>query len=130
MVGAGPGGLTAAYEAARLGHRVTLFEQEKDLGDQIRFARIPPYKKIYGEWIDWQIDQVKKSKVTIKNGMTVTESLLRENRPDFVILAAGGEKIIPPIPGSDKAFVCDAWQILSGQVKRNRERMSWWSAAV
>jgi 2,4-dienoyl-CoA reductase-like NADH-dependent reductase (Old Yellow Enzyme family)/thioredoxin reductase len=117
VVGAGPGGLTAAYEAARLGHRVTLFEQEKDLGGQIRFARIPPYKKIYGEWIDWQIDQVKKSKVTIKNGMTVTESLLRENRPGFVILAAGGEKIIPPIPGSDKAFVCDAWQILSGQVK-------------
>ena len=117
VVGAGPGGLTAAYEAARLGHRVTLFEQEKDLGGQIRFARIPPYKKIYGEWIDWQIDQVKKSKVTIKNGMTVTESLLRENRPGFVILAAGGEKIIPPIPGSDKAFVCDAWQILGGQVK-------------
>ena len=117
VVGAGPGGLTAAYEAARLGHRVTLFEQEKDLGGQIRFARIPPYKKIYGEWIDWQIDQVKKSKVTIKNGTTVTESLLRENRPGFVILAAGGEKIIPPIPGSDKALVCDAWQILSGQVK-------------
>ena len=61
IVGAGPGGLTAAYEAARLGHRVTLFEQEKDLGGQIRFARIPPYKKIYGEWIDWQIDQVKKA---------------------------------------------------------------------
>ncbi len=117
VVGAGPGGLTAAYEAARLGHRVTLFEQEKDLGGQIRFARIPPHKKIYGEWIDWQIDQVKKSKVTIKNGTTVTESLLRENRPGFVILAAGGEKIIPPIPGSNKAQVCDAWQVLGGHVK-------------
>ena len=117
VVGAGPGGLTAAYEAARLGHRVTLFEQEKDLGGQIRFARIPPHKKIYGEWIDWQIDQVKKANITIKSSTPVTEAMLRENHPGFVILAAGGEKIIPPIPGNDKAQVCDAWQILSGQVK-------------
>ena len=117
VVGAGPGGLTAAYEAARLGHRVTLFEQEKDLGGQIRFARIPPHKKIYGEWIDWQIDQVKKANITIKSSTPVTEAMLRENHPGFVILAAGGEKIIPPIPGNDKPQVCDAWQILSGQVK-------------
>lgn len=117
VIGAGPGGLTAAFEAARLGHRVTLFEQEKDLGGQIRFARIPPHKKIYGEWIDWQIDQVKKANITIKSGTPVTEAMLRENRPGFVILAAGGEKIIPPIPGSEKAQVCDAWQVLSGAVK-------------
>jgi 2,4-dienoyl-CoA reductase-like NADH-dependent reductase (Old Yellow Enzyme family)/thioredoxin reductase len=121
VVGSGPAGLTAAYEAARLGHRVTLFEQEKDLGGQIRFARIPPHKKIYGEWIDWQIDQVRKSKVTIKNGTVVTESLLREKSPAFVILATGGEKIIPPIPGSDKPHVSDAWQILSGQVKPGKQ---------
>ncbi len=117
VVGSGPAGLTAACEAARLGHRVTLFEREKDLGGMIRFARIPPHKKIYGEWIDWQIDQVKKANITIKSGTTVTESLLRENNPGFVILAAGGEKIIPTIPGSDKPHVSDAWQILSGQVR-------------
>lgn len=117
VVGAGPGGLTAAFEAARLGHRVTLFEQENDLGGQIRFARIPPHKKIYGEWIDWQIDQVKKANILIKSGTAVTEPMLRENPPGFVILAAGGEKIIPPIPGSDKAHVCDAWQILGSGVK-------------
>jgi 2,4-dienoyl-CoA reductase-like NADH-dependent reductase (Old Yellow Enzyme family)/thioredoxin reductase len=116
VVGSGPGGLTAAYEAARLGHRVSLFEQEKELGGQIRFARIPPYKKIYGEWIDWQLDQVRKAGVTIKNGTAVTEKLLRDQNPDYVILAAGGEKIIPPIAGSEKPHVCDAWQILSSTV--------------
>ncbi|MBA4392400.1 MAG: NADH:flavin oxidoreductase, partial [Desulfobacca sp.] len=77
VVGAGPGGLTAAFEAARLGHRVTLFEQENDLGGQIRFARIPPHKKIYGEWIDWQIDQVKKAGITIKGQTVITEALLK-----------------------------------------------------
>jgi 2,4-dienoyl-CoA reductase-like NADH-dependent reductase (Old Yellow Enzyme family)/thioredoxin reductase len=121
IVGAGPAGLTAAYEAARLGHRVTLFEQEKDLGGQIRFACIPPHKKIYGEWIDWQIDQVKKLNITIKSGTAVTETMLRGKSPGFVILASGGEKVIPTLPGSEKAHVCDAWQILSGGAKPGKD---------
>ena len=116
VIGSGPGGLTAAFEAARLGHRVTLFEQDQELGGQLRYARIPPHKKIYGEWIDWQIDQVKKAGVTVKNNIEVTETLLKENQPEFVILAAGGQKIIPKIEGMDKGHVCDAWQILSGAV--------------
>jgi pyruvate/2-oxoglutarate dehydrogenase complex dihydrolipoamide dehydrogenase (E3) component len=116
IVGSGPGGLTAAFEAARLGHRVTLFEQEQELGGQLRYARIPPYKKIYGEWIDWQIDQVRKAGVTIKSNTMVTETLLKDQRPEQCILAAGGEKIIPKIEGMEKGQVCDAWQILSGAV--------------
>ncbi len=117
VVGSGPGGLTAAYEAARLGHRVTVFEQEKELGGQIRYARIPPHKEIYGQWIDWQIDQVRKAGVMIKSSTAVTEAMLKEQRPEYVILAAGGQKIIPVIPGMDKSHVCDAWQILNGSVK-------------
>jgi 2,4-dienoyl-CoA reductase-like NADH-dependent reductase (Old Yellow Enzyme family)/thioredoxin reductase len=116
VVGAGPAGLTAASEAVRLGHKVTLFEKKKNLGGQIRYAQVPPHKEIYGEWIDWLIGQVKKTKVVIKNDTEVTESLLREGKPDFVILASGGQKIVPPIAGIDKAFVCDAWQILDGRV--------------
>jgi 2,4-dienoyl-CoA reductase-like NADH-dependent reductase (Old Yellow Enzyme family)/thioredoxin reductase len=116
IIGSGPGGLTAAFEAARLGHRVTLFEQEHELGGQLRYARIPPYKEIYGEWIDWQIDQVRKAGVIIKNSTMVTETLLKDQRPEQVILAAGGEKIIPKVEGMDKGQVCDAWQILSGAV--------------
>ncbi len=116
VVGSGPGGLTAAFEAARLGHRVSLFEQENELGGQLRFARIPPYKKIYGEWIDWQIDQVRKAGVSIQSGTAVSEKLLRDQNPDHVILASGGEKIIPQIAGGEKSSVCDAWQILSGRV--------------
>jgi len=116
VVGAGPAGLTAAQEADRLGHRVTLFEQRDILGGQIRYAQVPPHKEIYGEWIDWQIGQVKKSGVAIKSGVEVTEALLRDGKPDFVIMATGGEKLVPPVAGIDKAFVCDAWQILDGRV--------------
>ncbi len=117
IVGGGPAGLTAASEAVRLGHTVTLFEKDGDLGGQIRFARIPPHKEAYGEWIDWLIDQVKKAGVTIRTGTEVTESMVHEGKPDAVILAAGGEKIVPEISGLDAPHVCDAWQALSGSVK-------------
>jgi NADPH-dependent 2,4-dienoyl-CoA reductase/sulfur reductase-like enzyme len=38
--GAGPAGLTAAYEASRLGHEVTVFEKEADAGGQLLL--LPP----------------------------------------------------------------------------------------
>ncbi len=116
VVGAGPAGLTAAFEAARLGHTVALFEKDQELGGQIRYARIPPHKEIYGEWIDWLIKQVQGAGVTIKTGTEVTEAMLRKEKPEYVILATGGEKIIPKITGLDCPHICDAWELLSGAV--------------
>ncbi|MDO9209602.1 MAG: FAD-dependent oxidoreductase [Deltaproteobacteria bacterium] len=116
VVGAGPAGLTAAYEAARLGHQVTLFEKERNLGGQLLFACVPPFKSIYGEWIFWLASQVKKIGATILTGTQVTDRMIEEGNPDVVILAMGGEKIIPAIEGIDLLLVGDAWQILSGEV--------------
>lgn len=116
VVGAGPAGLTAAYEAARLGHQVTLFEKEKNLGGQLLFACVPPFKSIYGEWIFWLASQVKKIGATILTETQVTDRMIEEGNPDVVILAMGGEKIIPAIEGIDLLLVGDAWQILSGEV--------------
>lgn len=117
VVGGGPAGLTAAFEAARLGHTVTLYEREEELGGQIRYARKPPHKEVYGDWIEWLIGQVRKAGIAIVTGTNVTESMVREGRPEAVILATGGEKIIPGIAGIDNSHVCDAWQILDGGVK-------------
>jgi NADPH-dependent glutamate synthase beta subunit-like oxidoreductase/Pyruvate/2-oxoacid:ferredoxin oxidoreductase delta subunit len=43
VVGSGPAGLSAAYHARRLGHHVTLFERERQLGGLLRFG-IPAYR--------------------------------------------------------------------------------------
>jgi 2,4-dienoyl-CoA reductase-like NADH-dependent reductase (Old Yellow Enzyme family)/thioredoxin reductase len=116
VVGSGPGGLTAAYEAARLGHQVTLFEKEEETGGQLRFANQAPFKDQYGAWASWLTSQAKKMGVIIRTGTEVTESLISEGNPDVVILATGGEQIKPDIPGIDLSLVCHAWQVLEGTV--------------
>ena len=121
VVGSGPAGLIAASEACRLGHKVTLFEKKNIMGGQIRYAQVPPHKEIYGEWIDWQIGQIEKSNVAIKKGTEVTEALLKDGKPDYVIVATGGEKLVPPITGINQPFVCDAWQILDGRVAPGKD---------
>jgi 2,4-dienoyl-CoA reductase-like NADH-dependent reductase (Old Yellow Enzyme family)/thioredoxin reductase len=112
VIGAGPAGLTAAQEARRLGHDVTLFEKENLLGGNILYACKAPHKQIYGDWIQWLARQVQASGVAVRTGTAVTPEMLAEGKPQAVILASGGEKIIPRIDGIDHAHVCDAWQIL------------------
>lgn len=117
IVGGGPAGLTAAKEAARLGHQVTLFEKESELGGQLRYASKPPFKEIYADWIKWLVSEVAKKRVNIRLNTAVTESLVDQEKPEAIIIAWGGEKIIPQIPGIEHSIVCDAWQILSEEVR-------------
>jgi 2,4-dienoyl-CoA reductase-like NADH-dependent reductase (Old Yellow Enzyme family)/thioredoxin reductase len=120
VVGAGPGGLTAAYEAARLGHKVTLFEKEEETGGQLRLARKVPFKDQYGIWVSWLTAQAKKMGVILRTGAEVTGSMVSEGKPEVVILANGGEPIRPDIPGIDLPLVCHAWQVLGGVVPPGR----------
>jgi NADPH-dependent 2,4-dienoyl-CoA reductase/sulfur reductase-like enzyme len=116
VIGGGPAGMTAAIEAGRLGHQVDLYEKESACGGQLRYAGKPPFKRVYEEWGAWLETQVKKAGVRVHLGMRVEEKMIQEGNPEAVILAGGGEKITPDIPGIDLPHVCDAWQILSARV--------------
>ena len=43
IIGGGPAGLTAAYFLALMGHKVTIFERQKELGGMLRYG-IPNYR--------------------------------------------------------------------------------------
>jgi len=116
VIGAGPAGLTAADEAARLGHKVTLFEKEKQIGGQIRYAEKAPHKAAYGKWIRTLAARAVKRGVALRTGTEVTEAMIDQNDPEVVILAIGADKAECPAPGRTMSVVCDAWQILNGEV--------------
>ncbi len=117
IIGGGPGGLTAALEAARLGHKVTLFEKEKETGGQILFAEKAPFKGVYGRWIRTLDARCRKAGVDIRTGTKVDEAMIEQGKPDVVILATGGDKAACPAEGVSESIVCDAWQILNGEIE-------------
>jgi 2,4-dienoyl-CoA reductase-like NADH-dependent reductase (Old Yellow Enzyme family)/thioredoxin reductase len=116
VIGGGPGGLTAASEAARLGHEVTLFEADKEAGGQVLLAARVPYKEVYGGWIEVLTARAIKYGAKIITGQEVSKEMIRGGQPDEIILASGARPVKPDIPGINLPHVCQAEEILKGAV--------------
>ncbi len=117
VVGGGPAGLTAALEAARLGHRVTLYERDSRTGGNVRYAAMAPHKDVYDRFIRTLTLKCEKQGVNIKLGTDVTEAMIEKGKPDAVILAIGADKTACPAEGVNASVVCDAWEVLDGSFK-------------
>ncbi|WP_078119368.1 FAD-dependent oxidoreductase [Thiosocius teredinicola] len=114
IIGSGPAGLTAAYDLARLGHSVTVFEGLDKPGGMPRYG-IPEYRLPYDR-LDADIDVIQAMGVEIRCntwvGRDVTMEQLR-NDHDAVMLALGlqlGRST--RIPGSDHPNVLKAVDVL------------------
>lgn len=115
IAGAGVGGMEAAATLAQRGHRVILCEKESILGGQFRLAGLAPDKEDFALTVDYMIRQVKQAGVDLRTNTPVTPDLLRQIRPDELIIAVGG-KIRPlDIPGGEYAI--DYADILTGNRK-------------
>lgn len=115
VVGGGPGGLYAAYVCALLGHDVTLYEEKEMLGGNMRLAAYPPGKGCINGMICSYINNCKAQGVTIELNTSVTPEMLREKKPDAVIVATGSKPLMLPIPGIEKTV--HAADVLEGNVK-------------
>jgi len=112
VIGAGAAGLEAAVTAAGRGHRVEIFEKDRDLGGQLWIAGAPPHKRELLEFIRYYRAMVQRHGIPLHLNTTVDLELIRSHAPDHVILAEGAKALIPPIPGADGAGLLDAWQVL------------------
>ena len=69
VVGAGPAGLSATYQLAKLGYPVTLIERDKALGGVMRTG-IPPYR-LPRDVLDREIARILDHGVTVRTDTTI-----------------------------------------------------------
>ena len=93
VIGAGPGGLTAAYYLAIEGHQVEVFEANKHAGGMLRYG-IPPYR-LPNDIIEKETKAITDLGVKIHYGQKLGDNLSYKdlkNGFDSVTLAIGSQK--------------------------------------
>ncbi len=92
IIGAGPGGLSAAYHLRRFGHEVTIFEASPKAGGMVRYG-IPKYR-MPREKLQAEIERIEAMGVEIKLEARIDDiaSTRKEGNFDAVFLCIGAQK--------------------------------------
>ncbi len=105
IVGAGPGGMMAAWTAAKRGHQVILCEKGSELGGAIRFADHVYFKRDMAYWRHQMETRLAETQVDVRLNTPVDADYVNQIRPDVLIVAVGADPARPPIPGLDNPKV-------------------------
>jgi 2,4-dienoyl-CoA reductase (NADPH2) len=110
VIGGGPSGMEAARVAARRGHQVVLYEKSSYLGGLIRLAAI--VKDLETEdlilFVQYLETQLKKEGVTYHLNKAVDVNLIKSEKPDVLVIAAGAAHSTFDIPGGESPKVLKA----------------------
>lgn len=122
VIGSGPAGLAAAQQLRRAGHKVTVFERDKEPGGLLRYG-IPDFK-LEKSVIDRRLEQMKAEGVIFETEVEVGEDIsanyLRKHF-DAILLACGSRTPRDlPIPGRELDGVHFAMEFLG----QNNRRLS------
>ncbi len=112
IVGSGPTGLTAAFQLARLGYGVKIFESAPVAGGFLRLG-IPAYR-LPGSVVERDIENVTALGVEIATGTTVSDpAALKADGFDAVLVATGTHRDTGlGVPGEDRLGVVGATSFL------------------
>lgn len=104
IIGSGPAGLTAAYDLAKLGYHVAVFEKEKSGGGAL-LTGVPKYR-LPKDILQRDLDDIFALGIELKSGVEIGKDLqfddIKKQGFDAVIIAAGLQVSRGiPIPGAD-----------------------------
>lgn len=116
VVGGGPAGMEAARVANLRGHKVTLYEKSDRLGGQLNLAAVPPMKQEITKFTRYLSYQLEKGGVAVNLNTEVTPALVDEVKPDAIVIATGGEALVPNVPGIKGPKVVSAHDVLASKV--------------
>ena len=112
VVGGGPGGLWAALVASRRGHRVILYEKEKELGGKLIPGSKPSFKDDIERYLDYLRCETADSDVKVHTDKMATEKIIRSENPDALIIALGAKTATIPVNCSNLPHVMSALDVL------------------
>ena len=114
IVGGGPSGLSCAYYLALMGHKVTVFEEAKQLGGMLRYG-IPNYR-FPRHLLDAEIQSILSLGIEVHTGVTVGKDIWIEDlqkQYDCLYIAIGAHQDKKTgIPGEHSKNVMSAVEML------------------
>lgn len=117
VIGGGVGGMEFARIAASMGHRVSLYEKNGELGGQVLLASVPSYKYELRKIVPYFGYELERLGVDLHLGEEVTESMIDDMAPDVVCIATGSTLSVPDIPGIKGENVVLATDVLAGKAE-------------
>lgn len=117
IVGGGPAGMQAALLMKKRGFEPVIFEASGTLGGSAILASKAPCKHMAQEFVDTQIAEMKEYGIEVHLNTPGTVARIQTLEPYCVVVACGGNQIIPGVPGADRDNVYYIEDVLLGKVQ-------------
>lgn len=117
IIGGGVSGMQAALLMKKRGFNPVIFEKSGVMGGSAILASKAPCKHMSQEFVDTQIAEMKEYGIEIYLNTEATVERIRALSPYCVIVACGGNQIIPKIPGIESENIFYIEDVLLGRVE-------------